>query len=159
MTGYTVLGNAWLGWMMSDLPVRIREFRLPDDYPAVYDLWTHAGPGIHVGRSDSLDEIAKKIARDPDLFLLAEIDGKLVGTVLGGYDGRRGIMYHLAVLSEYRNNGVGDLLARELEQRLRQKGCLRCYLLVTRDNENALRFYEKRGWQRMDDLYAYAKDL
>lgn len=144
---------------MSEAPVRIREFRLPDDYPAVYDLWTYAGPGIHVGRSDSLDEIAKKMARDPDLFLLAEIDGRLVGTVLGGYDGRRGIMYHLAVVSDYRNNGVGELLASELEQRLRQKGCIRCYLLVTRDNETALRFYEKRGWHHMDDLYAYAKDL
>lgn len=155
----TVLGSSWLGRKMSEIGVQIREFRFPDDYQAVYDLWTHAGPGVHVGRSDSLQEIAKKMVRDPDLFLLAEIDGKLVGTVLGGFDGRRGLMYHLAVSSEHRQNGVGGLLASELEERLRKKGCIRCYLLVTRDNEDAIRFYEKRGWGRMADLYAYAKDL
>jgi ribosomal protein S18 acetylase RimI-like enzyme len=143
---------------MTEAQIRVREFRFPDDYQAVYDLWTNAGTGVHVGRSDSLQEIAKKVARDPDLFLLAEIQGRLVGTVLGGYDGRRGLMYHLAVSSEYRRQGVGGLLASELEQRLRHKGCIRCYLLVTKDNAEAIRFYEKRGWGRMD-LYTYGKDL
>ena len=69
------------------------------------------------------------------------------------------MMYHLAVNSEHRRCGVGDFLVNELEKRLRQKGCIRCYLLVTRENEDAMRFYEKRGWGRMDGLYAYGKDL
>jgi ribosomal protein S18 acetylase RimI-like enzyme len=144
---------------MTEHPVQIRQFSFPDDYQAVLYLWTHAGSGVHVGRSDSLQEIAKKVARDPDLFLLAETGDRLVGSVLGGYDGRRGLMYHLAVTNEYRRSGVGGLLVNELEQRLRQKGCVRCYLLVTKDNEEALLFYEKRGWGRMDDLYVYGKDL
>lgn len=138
--------------------VRIRTFRYPEDYPAVYWLWQNAGPGIHAGRSDTPEEIEKKLQRDPDLFLIAETDGRIVATVLGGYDGRRGMMYHLAVEQEYRRRGIGEALMAELEERLRQKGCRRYYLLVTRDNQEAMRFYESRGWECMD-LYAYGKDL
>jgi ribosomal protein S18 acetylase RimI-like enzyme len=143
---------------MSEPALNIRTFIFPDDYPAVYALWSTAGPGIHVRRSDDPDQIALKLERDPDLFLLAELDGVLVGTVLGGFDGRRGMVYHLAVAEPYRQNGVGTTLMDELEDRLRQKGCLRYYLLVTNENLQAMRFYEARGWQEMD-LYIYAKDI
>lgn len=139
-------------------PFRIREFVFPDDYEQVYRLWANAGPGVHVGRSDGLEEIAKKLQRDPDLFLVAENRGGIVGAVLGGYDGRRGLVYHLAVRKEHRNAGIGRALMRELEGRLRAKGCLRCYLLVTWDNPEARRFYEGNGWERMD-LDIFGKDL
>ncbi len=138
--------------------LKIREFRYPEDYPAVYALWQNAGPGIHLRRSDEPDEIARKLERDPDLFLLAELDGEVIGSVLGGFDGRRGMMYHLAVANQFRQHGIASALVDELEQRLRAKGCIRYYLLVTTDNDSAIRFYERRGWERMD-LYAYAKDL
>ena len=144
---------------MNDVGVQIRLYRHPDDYQAIYNLWSQAGPGIHVRRSDEPEEIAKKVARDPDLFLLAERDGDLVGSVLGGFDGRRGMMYHLAVAGDHRQRGIGSKLVSALEQRLREKGCIRYYLLVTRDNVDAIRFYEKRGWVLLDELYAYGKDL
>ena len=139
--------------------VRLRDFRYPDDYQTVYDLWSVAGDGIHLRRSDERAEIEKKLERDADLFLLAEVDGEVVGSVLGGFDGRRGMMYHLAVAPEFRRGGIGSRLVDELERRLRTRGCIRYYLLVTRDNEEAIRFYEGRGWVRMDDLYAYGKNL
>ncbi len=139
-------------------PIHLREFRFPEDYPAARFLWDHAGPGIHVRRSDEPEEIRKKLERDPDLFLLAETGGKLVGAVLGGYDGRRGMMYHLAVDPGHRKQGIGEALMAELERRLVDKGCIRYYLLVTMDNEDAIHFYETRGWERMD-LFAYGKDL
>jgi N-acetylglutamate synthase len=78
--------------------------------------------------------------------------------VLGGFDGRRGMVYHLAVSTTFQGKGIGAALMEELERRLRLKGCIRSYLLVTRDNDQAIRFYEGRGWERMD-LYAYGKDL
>ena len=53
--------------------------------------------GVHVGRSDTPAEIEKKLARDPDLFLVAECEQQIIGSVIGGYDGRRGMIYHLAV--------------------------------------------------------------
>lgn len=143
---------------MTDIGVSIRSFKFAEDYETVLQLWEQAGPGIHVGRSDTPEEIKKKISRDPDLFLVAELDGKIVGTVLGGFDGRRGLIYHLAVRQEYRQNGIGDILMGAVEQRLKEKGCRRSYLLVTKDNQDAIRFYEKRGWTRMD-LYIYGKDL
>ena len=136
----------------------IREFIYPDDYPAVIRLWQNAGPGIHLRRSDQPEEIERKLRRDPDLFLVAEMDGQMVGAVLGGFDGRRGFMYHLAVAESQRRQGIGLALMDELERRLRSKGCIRYYLLVTKDNESAMRFYETYGWQRMD-LFAYGKDL
>jgi ribosomal protein S18 acetylase RimI-like enzyme len=143
----------------SPAPITIRQFVFPADYPDVISLWEGAGPGVRVGRSDQPEEIIKKMRRDPDLFLVAEIANKIVGTVLGGFDGRRGMMYHLAVAADFRGRGIGTLLAEELEKQLRNKGCLRYYLLVIRDNHEAISFYESQGWKRMDYLYAYGKDL
>jgi ribosomal protein S18 acetylase RimI-like enzyme len=138
--------------------IKIRTVRYPEDYPAVYQLWSSAGPGIQLRRSDQPEEIDKKMQRDPDLFLIAEVDDRIVGSVLGGFDGRRGIMYHLAVSKSHRGLGIGERLMRELENRLRAKGCIRYYLLVTKDNQEAIGFYEKRGWSRLE-LFAYGKDL
>lgn len=144
--------------MGNDIAPILREFDIEQDYPAVIALWQSAGNGIHVGRSDSPQEILKKLQRDPDLFLVAEIEGQIVGSVLGGFDGRRGIVYHLAVAESYRNQGIATALMQILEQRLQKKGCIRCYLLVTKDNEKAMTFYEQRGWERME-LYTYGKNL
>ncbi len=137
----------------------IRQFRFPEDYPAVRALWEGAGPGINLRRSDEPQELEKKLARDPDLFLVAEAEGLIVGSVVGGFDGRRGMIYHLAVAPGYRRRGLGQALMDEVEQRLRQKGCIRCYLMVTKDNPDAVPFYEKRGWQRMDFVETFGKDL
>ena len=148
------LGQADLGGQ-----VQLREFRFPQDYQAARVLWENAGSGIHVRRSDELDEILKKLQRDPDLFLVAETNGKLIGTVIGGFDGRRGLIYHLAVEATFRQHGIGSLLMDEVEQRLKAKGCLKCYLMVTVDNEDAMRFYEAREWERMDTVFTYTKIL
>ena len=137
----------------------VREFQFPEDYLAVFKLWSEAGPGIHLRRSDERDEIAKKLLRDADLFLVAEAGGEIIGSVLGGFDGRRGMVYHLAVAEGFREQGIGVVLMEALEKRLREKGCIRYYLLVTKDNQTAIRFYEKQGWKQMDDLFLYAKDI
>ena len=138
-------------------PFRIRAFVYPNDYPAVLAIWETAGPGLHVGRSDTPQEIVKKLERDPDLFLVAEVEGKIIGTVLGGFDGRRGMVYHLGVLPEYHRSGIGRALMQDLEHRLQAKGCLKCYLVVVEDNE-AAHFYEACGWQ-VQDLKLFAKEF
>ena len=139
--------------------IHLREFQYPRDYPAVRFLWDTAGPGIHVRRSDEPEEILKKLQRDPDLFLVAEARDRIVGTVIGGFDGRRGLVYHLAVEAGLRLQGVGSLLMDEVERRLKARGCLKCYLLVAVDNDSAMHFYEKRHWERMDTIYTYTKEL
>ena len=139
------------------LPINIRTFKYPDDYLPVVDLWERSDPGIQVGRSDTPDEIAKKIQRDPDLFLVADYQEEIIGVVMGGYDGRRGMIYHLTVDKEYRQIGIGTALMEVVEERLREKGCLRSYLMVRKDN-TATQFYEKNGWQALD-IFVYGKDI
>jgi ribosomal protein S18 acetylase RimI-like enzyme len=138
--------------------LNIREAQIPDDFKEIVQLWKSAGPGIHISPSDSLEEIQKKQLRDPDLFLIAEVNGKLIGTVLGGFDGRRGIVYHLAVSESYRKKGIGESLMTELEARFNKKGCIRCYLLVTLDNQEILEYYKKRGWKKLE-LFVMGKDI
>ncbi len=129
--------------------VWLRDFTW-EDWPQVLALWRSAGPGIHLGRSDSSDEILKKWQHDPDLFLIAESDGEILGAVMGGYDGRRGIVYHLAVSPGRRRQGVGRTLMGELERRMAARGCVKSYLLATPDNLEAVAFYRQLGWDVMD---------
>lgn len=122
-------------------------------------MWQSIERGVHTGRSDTPAEIEKKLTRDPDLFLVAEADGAIVGSVIGGYDGRRGLVYHLAVSAAFRGMGIGSRLMDELETRLRAKGCLKSYLLVTSDNPEAELYYQHRGWQPMESIRLYGKEL
>jgi ribosomal protein S18 acetylase RimI-like enzyme len=139
--------------------IQVREFHFPNDYEPVYQLWQATEKGVRVGRSDTLNEIQKKLARDPDLFLLAEAEDQIVGSVIGGFDGRRGLIYHLAVAAPFRGKGIGSRLMDEVESRLRARGCLKCYLLVTDDNPEAEDYYQHRGWQHMDRIHLYGKEL
>jgi ribosomal protein S18 acetylase RimI-like enzyme len=139
--------------------IQIREFRFPEDYQQVHALWSSIEKGVRVGRSDTLGEIEKKVARDPDLFLVAECENKIIGSVIGGYDGRRGLIYHLAVNSAFRGHGIGSQLMDEVESRLRNKGCLKCYLLVASDNLDVEPYYQQRGWQPMTDVHLFGKNL
>jgi ribosomal protein S18 acetylase RimI-like enzyme len=128
--------------------MQLREFTL-DDYDAVRALWEQYPDELGLGRSDTRAEIAKKLARDPDLFLVAEEKGRIVGSVIGGYDGRRGIIYHLAVDHAFRDGGLGRTLMEEVERRLVAKGCIRAYLLVKLENLDVIDFYEHLGWEKI----------
>ncbi len=138
--------------------MHIREFSFDRDYAAAIALWQNAGPGVHVSRSDTPDEIRKKLARDPDLFLVAEDAEQLVGAVIGGFDGRRGMVYHLAVVVGRRGEGLATALMAELETRLRARGCVKCYLMVDPDNLSVVDFYRRLGWAVMP-VYTLGKDL
>lgn len=138
--------------------LRLRTFSYDADWDAVHALWARCGPGVQFSRSDEPQEIQKKLQRDPDLFVLAERNGQVIGAVMGGYDGRRGLVYHLAVAPEARKHGIGAALMGELESRMKAKGCLKSYLLVTRDNADVLAFYRALGWEAMD-MYLMGKEL
>jgi ribosomal protein S18 acetylase RimI-like enzyme len=139
--------------------IQVRQFCFPADYQQVIDLWSSIEKGVRVGRSDSPGEIEKKMDRDPDLFLVAESENKIIGSVIGGYDGRRGLIYHLAVNAAFRGQRVGSRLMDEVESRLRAKGCLKCYLLIANDNLDVGAFYQAQGWQQMTDVSLYGKTL
>lgn len=129
--------------------VRVRSFAYPDDLPEVLELWRNAGPGIQLRASDEPAELAKKLERDPELFVVAERGGSVIGAVMGGFDGRRGYVYHLAVTEQDRGQGIGVALLSALEDRLRGLGCLRMNALVADGNVGGEAFFEEQGWQRV----------
>jgi len=129
------------------------------DYEAVYALWEGAGPGVSLRPSDQKGEVESKLTRDPDLFLVAEQEGRVVGAIMGAWDGRRGWLCHLAVDAGHRRRSIAARLVAEVEDRLRARGCLKVNLLVQRINERARRLYKRMGYQEMRPLVAMGKEL
>jgi ribosomal protein S18 acetylase RimI-like enzyme len=141
------------------LEFELRQFEYATDLEDVLELWEASRPGIQLSASDTPSAISKKLERDPELFLVAtDHKSTIVGAVLGGFDGRRGMVYHLAARPGLRRREIGTVLMRELERRLRRLGCLKCYLLVTPENKEAQQFYRRLGWETMD-LEAMGKRL
>ncbi|MCI4349200.1 MAG: GNAT family acetyltransferase [Thermoplasmata archaeon] len=128
-------------------PVRVRRFE-STDFGEVVRIWKAAG--LELGPSDTLPEIARALRRDPDLFLVAERRGRLVGAVLGRFDGRRGWVNHLAVRPDEQTLGTGSRLVRRLESALRSRGCRKVNLHVLPANLAALAFYQHLGYRRRD---------
>ena len=95
----------------------------PADYDAVIALWRGC-EGIGLTESDTRPAIAAYLARNPDMSFVAEAGGRLVGAVLGGHDGRRGYLHHLAVDPAWRRRGLGRELTDAVLARLRAEGML-----------------------------------
>lgn len=144
---------------MIKLHVTLREFSFQNDYDRTVTFWHGIEKGMNVGRSDTPEEIQKKLERDPDLFLLAEINNEIIGTVIGAFDGRRGMIYHLAVHQNFRGQGVGAMLLDEVEKRLQAKGCLKCLMHVLDDNTEAIQFYKNKGWRHATEDVVFVKEF
>jgi ribosomal protein S18 acetylase RimI-like enzyme len=87
-----------------------------------------------------------KLAVERDLLLVAVLDGAVIGTVMGGYDGHRGWVYSVAVSPAERRRGVGTALLRRLEEALTARGCLKVNLQVRASNVGVVAFYERLGY-------------
>jgi ribosomal protein S18 acetylase RimI-like enzyme len=145
--------------MTAALPdIVIREFTM-EDYDDVLTLWLSAGPGVDRRPSDEREQVALKIERDGDLFLVATLGDRLAGAVMGGWDGRRAYVYHLAVASGLRRRGIGTALMDELEGRLRGKGALKAKCQIYTHNEASLAFFRRRGWDIEEGLWPVGKWL
>lgn len=131
-----------------------------EDYDSVYALWNSV-PGMGLNDyDDSYEGIKRYIERNPDTSFVAEDDGKIIGVILAGHDGRRGFIYHLAVLPEYRNRGIGKKLAQLALDALKEKGISKAALLVFAKNEIGNAFWEKMGFcSRCDIVYRDMKLL
>ena len=127
---------------MSDRTVRAYAERDRDEVVALWNRVFADDPP----RNAPERVIERKLGTQPDLFLVAERRGAVVGTVLGGYDGFRGWVYHLAVDPEHRRGGIGRELMHEIERRLRTLGCPKINLQVRAHNSGVRAFYEQLGW-------------
>jgi ribosomal protein S18 acetylase RimI-like enzyme len=129
---------------------RLRTFTMRD-YGQVIDLWLRTG--IAVGPTDSREGILHTLQRNPDLFLVADSDGCVVGTVIGTYDGRCGWANHVAVDPQWQGMGMGGALMHALENLLRARGCARVNLTVKCANAQVQGFYEQLGFNSRDVIF------
>ena len=137
--------------------ITIAEFTM-DDYPVVHVLWQRGD--LWMRPSDGPQATLLKLTRDPELFLVArDAGGRVVGTVMGGWDGRRAYVYHLAVRPKQRREGIADALMDELEERFRRLGALKAKTQILLDNEASRAFFAQRGYLREDDCDPWGKEL
>ena len=125
----------------------VREYRL-EDYEAVVEVWTAAGLSFRPKGRDRRDTLAAELTRGRAMFLVAESEGRVVATVLGTHDGRKGWINRLAVVPEWRRRGVARLLVGEVETRLQSLGLEITAALVEAPNEGSLRFFQAIGYVR-----------
>lgn len=133
----------------------IRQAR-PEDGPQLVALWTACD--LVRPWNDPYKDIERKLAVEDDLFLVTEVAGTLVGSVMGGYDGHRGWIYYLAVAPDRRRHGLGRALIAEMERRLVARGCPKVNLQVRLGNEETLEFYLRLNYSR-DDVLGLGKRL
>lgn len=119
-------------------------------YDDLIELWRIAG--ISVSSSDNKEELARMSRQNPDLFLIGKASDAIIGVVMGGFDGRRGYVHHLAVDPNYQKRGYGKLLMDELIKRFRQKGVHKVHLFIEKRNKKVVDFYKNLGWQVRENL-------
>lgn len=128
----------------------IRVFH-PADEPAAVALW--GACGLLRPWNDPHKDIARKLAEQPELFLVAVLPGaqprepeQLIGTVMAGYDGHRGWVYYLAVDPAWQRHSLGRVLMRRVEADLLARGCPKINLMVRAENTAVLDFYARLGF-------------
>ena len=108
---------------------------------------------------DSREGISRFLSRNPNTSFAAYENGKLVGAILSGHDGRRGYIYHTVVLPEYRSRGIASDLVNKAVEALQNEGITRVCLNVMETNELGKKFWSSRGWEKKDFLGFYSKAI
>ena len=139
--------------MAIDLVIRVY---CEADEAAVIELWRECG--LVVPWNDPKDDIAQKVRTQPELFLVGLLDGRVVASVMAGYEGHRGWINYLGVSPELHGRGLGRKMMDAAEDRLRKLGCPKINLQVRRSNRAVLAFYEHLGFSK-DDVVSLGKRL
>ena len=138
--------------------MKIRDMSI-GDYTNAYALWLSCpGIGLHPA-DDSREGIARFLDRNPKTCFVAEADGRLIGTIMAGNDGRRGYIYHTAVHPNYRGRGIGSALVQVAIQALERLGIGKAALVVLETNADGNVFWEKQGFTVRTDLTYRNKTL
>ena len=135
--------------------VAVRPYQ-PADEDAVVALWAQCG--LTHPWNDPHKDIQRKLTVQPDLFLVAVLDGRLIGSVMAGYEGHRGWINYLAVAPDCRRNGLGRRLMDEAGRRLLALGCPKINLQVRSSNRSVLAFYQRLGFVP-DDVVSLGKRI
>ena len=125
------------------------------DYDEVRALWmTIRGFGIRA-LDDSREDIERFIRRNPTTSVVARMDGKIVGSILCGSDGRQGALYHVCVARDYRRRGIGTHMVGYCMHQLRLMGINKVSLIAFATNDAGNAFWKQIGWTRKSDVNYY----
>lgn len=134
----------------------IRPYQEPDRL-AVVNLWQEVFPDSPVWNIPE-EDIERKLKIQPELFLVAEDEGEILGTAMAGYDGHRGWVYYVAASPEHRRKGIGRALMERVESDLAKMGCHKLNLQVRGSNRDAVEFYKRLGYV-IEDRISMSKRL
>ncbi len=133
-----------------------------EDYDSIFELWNSTEQSRRALNpvDDSREGITRYLKRNPDTCFLAYTeDGKTVGVILTGHDGRRAIIHHLCVHPDFRRMGIASALVKKAEEALQKEGISKIFGLVFKDNEAANSFWETEGYTLRTDLNYRNKSL
>jgi ribosomal protein S18 acetylase RimI-like enzyme len=133
----------------------IRQYS-PADREAVINLWKTCN--LTKSWNNPEQDINRKLKDSPELFLVGTINDIIFSSVMAGYDGHRGWIYYLAVVPEYRKQGLGRRIMAAAEEKLLAIGCPKIDLMVRKNNPDVITFYEKIGYGH-DEVVTMSKRL
>ena len=139
----------------NDRVMRIRKFKESDRKPVI-ELWERCD--LVRAWNDPNKDITRKASFQSDLFLVGELDNKIVASAMAGYDGHRGSVFYLAIAPEYQSLGYGKILMNEIEKKLISMGCPKLNIVVRSSNKNVLGFYSHLGYTT-DEVVSLGKRL
>lgn len=133
----------------------IRPFKKEDEQ-AVIHLWQCCG--LLAPQNDPQKDIERKLQVNPELFLIGKINGQVIASAMGGYEGHRGWINYLAVSSEHRRKGYAKQLVEAIEHLVKERGGPKINLMVRSGNLAVIQFYESLGYT-VDEVVGLGKRL
>ena len=126
-----------------------------EDYDEVFAMWQITSKRA-LSSADERPQIERYLKRNEGLSLVAVVDGKIVGTVLAGHDGRRGFIHHMAVMPEYRRRHIGHALAEKAIENIGAEGIEKTHIFCYQNNETVQKFWSDFGFEKRDDVYIFS---
>ena len=138
------------------MEIKIRNLT-KEDYDDMVSIWEASGLPYKPRGRDSREEIERQMEESGDLFIGAEVNGRLVGVVIGSWDGRKGWINRIAVLPEFQGRGIAKMLVGACEDALRSRGARIFAMLIEEGNEPSFRMAERLGYKLHRDIFYLTK--
>ena len=126
-----------------------------NDYEKVHDSWMKIKGFAIRSIDDSKEGVERFLNRNPGISVVAEEDGKIIGAILCGHDGRRGCMYHVCVDPDYRLKGIGKSMVVFAMEALKKEKINKVSLIAFTKNDIGNAFWKEIGWTKREDLNYY----
>jgi ribosomal protein S18 acetylase RimI-like enzyme len=123
-----------------------------DDYDEIHQIWSNSNEVTLRAVDDSKEGIGRFLKRNPNNSFVCRVNGKIIGSILCGHDGRKGFIYHTVVNEYYRDRGIGKKLVEKVIKSLEEETITKIGVLVNSDNESGNDFWESLGFEYFNDL-------